>query len=554
MQDSDKLIAEFVDHYMEKVFYFCLKKTGNSYEAEDLSSDIALCIFSELRRGVIPVNVPAWVWQIARNRYSKWAESKHRRAEVVSGADIADLELADDGSIEHDYVRKEDLSLLRRELAFISSDYRDIVVAHYIDDRSIKEIASSLNLPKGTVTSKLFRARSILKEGMSMAREFGVRSYKPEEISFINSCSSFGDNGQPWSILKHLLYKNIFLEVYDHPETAEELSLQLGIALPYIEDELNFLTEQTFLVAHDGKYETSFPIISGAAQEKINKTITSAVGEITDLLEKLIDVFTAACERTGCHYYGTFQSYDDAKWTLLMRAFDWLMSESSSGGNYAYTKRPNNGNWDIVGYQNVDVDEPPFVGLHGYIGEVGERVAVSFQQFKFQYAGIAEKTPDFLTYEEALTLKMVAEGKWKVCEEHVIRKLLHCGYIRKDEIGFVPCIVVFDGSGADQYRTKFNEEEKTTIRETANKIRRHFSELNEYTRAVIRDDLPKSFRSNDHFCEFACRNSGVDRRHVLARAIEHGWLNYSDKTSRVIGAYLYRQGILARTGSSVRAF
>ena len=42
MDDHRALAHKYADEYMEKVFYFCLKKTGSRQEAEDLSSDISL--------------------------------------------------------------------------------------------------------------------------------------------------------------------------------------------------------------------------------------------------------------------------------------------------------------------------------------------------------------------------------------------------------------------------------------------------------------------------------------------------------------------------------
>ena len=190
----DRLIKEFTENYMEKLFYFCLKKTGNNTEAEDLTQDIALQIVTALNKGTIPTSFSAWVWQIARNRYSVWAEDKHKRNELQSDSDIGDYEIKDeDGNILDEMVHTEQMALLRRELAFIKSDYRNIIVSYYIDNKSIRDISFSLALSENTVKQRLFRARQILKEGMDMAREFGVRSYKPEEITFTNSCSSFGD-------------------------------------------------------------------------------------------------------------------------------------------------------------------------------------------------------------------------------------------------------------------------------------------------------------------------------------------------------------------------
>ena len=60
----DQLIREFTENHMEKLFYFCLKKTGNNTDAEDLTQDIALNILSSLNKGT-----------------SVWATEKHKRNE-----------------------------------------------------------------------------------------------------------------------------------------------------------------------------------------------------------------------------------------------------------------------------------------------------------------------------------------------------------------------------------------------------------------------------------------------------------------------------------------
>ena len=116
----DRLMQTFSGNYMEKLFYFCLKKTGQITEAEDLTQDIALHILVALHKGTVPMNFSAWVWQIARNRYSVWAEGKRRRNESVTGSDIGDCEIPDEnGDVLEDMIRREQLALLRRELAFV---------------------------------------------------------------------------------------------------------------------------------------------------------------------------------------------------------------------------------------------------------------------------------------------------------------------------------------------------------------------------------------------------------------------------------------------------
>ena len=105
---SNGLMREFADNYMETLFYFCLKKTSNSADAEDLTQDIALNILTALRSGTAPENFPAWVWQIARNRYAAWATLKHNRSQSVTGFDVGDYEIEDkNGNILDEMIYSE---------------------------------------------------------------------------------------------------------------------------------------------------------------------------------------------------------------------------------------------------------------------------------------------------------------------------------------------------------------------------------------------------------------------------------------------------------------
>ena len=98
----NSLTKDFSENYMEKIFYFCLKKTGNNNEAENLTQDIALNILTELNKGNIPEKFHAWVWKIARNRYSVWADKKHRQNDIMSSTDICDYDIEADEENNND--------------------------------------------------------------------------------------------------------------------------------------------------------------------------------------------------------------------------------------------------------------------------------------------------------------------------------------------------------------------------------------------------------------------------------------------------------------------
>ncbi len=512
MQDTnemrDRLINEFVENYTEKLFYFCLKKTGSHIESEDLTQDIALQIITSLNKGTIPTSFSAWVWQIARNRYSVWAKEKHKRNESVTGSDIGDYEIEDESeNILDEMIHTEQVALLRRELAFIKSDYRNIVVAYYIENRNVREIAESLSLPTNTVKSRLLRARQILKEGMDMAREFGKRSYNPEQIAFVMNGKD-GKKGQPWSIITHLLYKNIFLETYGNPQTAEELSLELGIALPYMEDELEFLVREQLLTKRENKYQTAFDIISKEEQRKMHDSNRKVQKLLTNRICELIDTYI--CE-DGSKVNYDYVGYEAAKWTLIVRAFDWLKfsahKKMSEEYRASYPSRPDDGAWTLMGYETIDFEKPKFVGQHGYLShDVNDiKKDIDFAQFKFQYNHICEKTPLNLSWKEAYTLWLICSGRIEVCEKSYLEKLLEYGYLKKDD-SIIPNVVIFDRNAEEPH----NEELSQKLTSLKNEIFALFNQAPD-----------------------------IERGYVVEQAIIDGWLKYDDDTVNTIGAYIY---------------
>ena len=506
----DRLIQEFTQNYMEKLFYFCLKKTGSHIEAEDLTQDITLQIIAAFHNGTVPTNFSAWVWQIARNRYSVWAKEKHKQNESVTGSDIGDYEIEDESeNILEEMIHTEQMALLRRELAFIKSDYRNIVVAYYIESKNVREIADSLSLSANTVKSRLLRAREILKEGMDMAREFGKRSYNPEQIAFVQNGRD-GKKGQPWSIITHLLYKNIFLETYENPQTAEELALELGIALPYMEDELEFLTREQLLTKSENKYQTAFQIISREDQRKEYENNKKIQKPMTDKICELIDTYMI---EDGSKVNYDYVGYEAAKWALIVRTFDWLQWSANTVNNTSleyrstYPMRPDDGAWTLTGYETIDWKKPEFVGNHGWLSHDKNEVKkdVDFGQFKFMFKNIHKKTPEHLNWTEAYTLWLVCSGRTEACEKSYLEKLLEYGYLQKGS-SVIPNLVIFDRNAEKPYN------EQLTKKLTS-----------------LRDDIYGLFKQAPN----------IERGYVVEQAILDGWLKYDDGTINTIGAYIY---------------
>jgi len=529
-ETCDRLTGEFVESYMEKLFYFCLKKTGSYFEAEDLTQDIALQIITALNKGTIPTSFSAWVWQIARNRYSLWAKEKHNRNESVTGDHIGDYEIESDGeNILDEMIHTEWLALLRRELAFIKSAYRNIVIAYYIENKNVREIAESLSLPINTVKSRLLRAREILKEGMDMAREFGVRSYKPEEVNYSNNCSRPGDKNQPYSVMEHKMYQNILLEAYGNPSTAEELSLELGVALPYMEDELEWLTRETFLIKDGNKYQTAFPIVSSSVQEKVHFAWLTAAPTITKALISFVERLNEAFVKQGEPFYGQYQDYESAKWSILMLAFDYFMYKAPKIRDF--TQRPDNGYWDMIGYQKRPVTEPNFVGNHGgYYG---------FQQFKYEFDGISDRTPPYLTEEESKVLYDFVMGNTVEENDEIVEKLLGCGYLKGNGNAYIPDVVTIRMDDVRNAVRSMDERVMSELSVLAERAKALLKSLYDEVYGIICADLPPVFLNDVYQCRMAVSNCYFCRGYVMAEALKSGYLLAYDQVSPAIGAHFW---------------
>lgn len=357
----------YIEQYMEKVFYFCLKRTGNEADAEDLTSDISLNILTQLEKDVQPMNFPAYVWKIARNRYSAWADQKHKKGETFSRSDVDDFQIPSGQCLENEYVRSEELSLLRRELAFISSEYRDIVVAYYIEDQPIRRIAQKLDLTEGAVKMRLSRIRNILKEGMNMAREFGKRSYNPEEVDFLATGEQ--SSGLPWSAVKRRIPKNILLQADNNPSTVAELAMELGVAVPYMEEEVALLEKATLLKKLGERYVTNFFIESKACQLENYNILRKYMNEISPLVDAIAKDTLPEIRKLNAARNDMTDM--DIKWWLCIYIADILSGPTLHGKNVKPEPRANGETWGFLGLESVELPENAYVGQNGSGSEIG---------------------------------------------------------------------------------------------------------------------------------------------------------------------------------------
>jgi RNA polymerase sigma-70 factor (ECF subfamily) len=532
----------YINEYAAAIFYFCLHRVSNTADAEDLAEEINLCVLHALEQ-TEPVNLSGYVWRIARNVYARWAETKSKTRELFD--DTETEEIPAETTPETDVIFAEDIRLLRRELAFIAEDYRKIVVAFYIDDLSVNDISKTLALPRGTVLSKLHRARKKLEEGMKMSREFGTLSYKPENIDLEYSTGCITTDGEPWATCDRLISKNLMLAAYRSPATAEQLAVELGVSLPYTQDELNHLEYVGLMKKNAAKnieiYETAFFIISASAQDRMYAYARGIAKSLTEKVTAILNTEDKLETPLSCAWNGSLQSPVDARWARILSTYDWTIMERVKndmlGKDYHFTKRKNGGEWDVYGREQSNNDQPIPVGLNNI-----EYV----RHYRISYKDIWKETPSHLTISKDLALFHISEGNKKDYSHEDRDYLIENGYVTEQDGKYTvtfPIIPkelfydIFNSKGISEYKTKYPEIEKL-ISEACDILKTYA----DFCEKEIKNDAPDFLKDNKAQIGFALTTCLFHvRGAILEQALKTGFLTYEpDADHRMFGAFLIK--------------
>jgi RNA polymerase sigma-70 factor, ECF subfamily len=158
---DDEAWRQMVDHMGQKVYSVAYHFTLKREDAEELSQEIFLKIFENLHRYDGSFPLAAWVLSVARNlcidRYRR--RKRERSFRFVSDDAVAPmLQSGDDPAAEA--LKKERTKLLFWALAEIPEDLAEILILRDLEGLAYEEIGKALDLPDGTVKSRLFRARA----------------------------------------------------------------------------------------------------------------------------------------------------------------------------------------------------------------------------------------------------------------------------------------------------------------------------------------------------------------------------------------------------------
>lgn len=154
--------------HMDALFNFALKMTGDSDEADDLVQETYLKAFRFFDKFEKGTNCKAWLFRIMKNTYINKYRKETKEPDKVDYEDVENYyENVKPSSTDSAHLEKDIYdNLLDDELSeainSLPEDFKTVVILCDIEGFTYEEIADFIDVPVGTVRSRLHRARKML--------------------------------------------------------------------------------------------------------------------------------------------------------------------------------------------------------------------------------------------------------------------------------------------------------------------------------------------------------------------------------------------------------
>ncbi|MEP6549663.1 MAG: sigma-70 family RNA polymerase sigma factor [Gemmatimonadales bacterium] len=169
--------------HLDAVARYALSLTRDASDADDLVQETFLRAFRAWERFVPGSECRAWLFTICRNTYLRSSKREQR----VTAYEDADLEAlgaaavhasAQQEGLEDVFARKEMMAAIHAAVGELPEVFREAVVLVDLEEQGYSEVARILEIPIGTVRSRLFRGRRLLQERLiEYARDAGFAGH-----------------------------------------------------------------------------------------------------------------------------------------------------------------------------------------------------------------------------------------------------------------------------------------------------------------------------------------------------------------------------------------
>ncbi|WP_243707170.1 sigma-70 family RNA polymerase sigma factor [Micromonospora sp. KC606] len=151
-----RALAELVGHWHDPVWRYVRRMLDGPGQADDVSQDVWAGALKALPRLQQPERFAPWLFTIARRSVMDHLREKYSQADPVDG----------DGAGDDDVSAVLNRAQVAEGLAGLPVREREVLILFYLHDLALEECAQVLQIPPGTVKSRLFRARRLLRDSL----------------------------------------------------------------------------------------------------------------------------------------------------------------------------------------------------------------------------------------------------------------------------------------------------------------------------------------------------------------------------------------------------
>jgi RNA polymerase sigma-70 factor (ECF subfamily) len=153
------------DRHRQMVYRTALAITGDSDAASDLLQDVFLRLYRFIERVDPQLPLEPWLYRMTANLSYTWVKRQGRWLRPLE--DLADWLAGNHKNIAQQTTEQvENVGQLHHALLKLPVNQRMVVVLFYVNDLQVQEIAEILDIPVGTVKSRLHYGRQMLKEAL----------------------------------------------------------------------------------------------------------------------------------------------------------------------------------------------------------------------------------------------------------------------------------------------------------------------------------------------------------------------------------------------------
>ena len=165
-------IERCIDEFGTDVYRFCLKLCMNREDADDLYQQTFLKALESSFTMEWEGNPRAFFFAMAHNQWKSGRRKEARRRAIAPCTNIEDERenlIPSGEDIEADYFRREMLSEISRIIQALPDKFRIPLTLFYLFEFKVEQIGRMTGKPPGTVKSRLFKGRKMIKKGLEEA-------------------------------------------------------------------------------------------------------------------------------------------------------------------------------------------------------------------------------------------------------------------------------------------------------------------------------------------------------------------------------------------------